>query len=77
MKDGVYFYCRGEVDDTPGLALSPQLPLLDWPLNTGPSAGTVIVATPCLFLFLFIFPCRPLLCHSLVTERAQLVQRSL
>ena len=37
--------------DTPGLVLSPQPPLLDWPSNTGPSAGTGIVATPRVFPF--------------------------
>ena len=44
------------VIDTPGLAPSPKPPLLDWPSKTGPSAGTGIVATPCVFPFLLSFP---------------------
>ena len=41
----------GVVSDTPGLAPSPQPPLLDWPSKTGPSVGTGIVPTPRVFPF--------------------------
>ena len=55
--------------NTPGLAPSSQPLLHDGPSITGPSAGTGIVATLRIFFFSLIFPCRSLLCHSLVIKQ--------